>query len=566
MRSQFVRAAFCALSLLVHNSALASAPAQPCPDWPPAKARTEILSLQSQIAQWDDSYHRLGVSQVADELYDQSRNRLQALRGCFADSPSPDSDPLKTAAGTVVHPIPHTGLAKLADEKAVQAWLKGKTGVWIQPKVDGVAVTLVYEKGRLVKAISRGNGVSGQDWTGHAHQIAAIPRHLSGELTLVLQGELYWKLSGHVQAEAGSLNARSKVAGLLARHSITEKEGEQVGLFVWDWPEGPADMRERLDGLRALGFADSASFSEPLEGFNHASNWRERWYRAPLPFATDGVVLRQGERPSAERWQAKSPYWIAAWKYPFAQALAEVQKVNFNIGRSGKITPILELVPIRLDDRTISRISVGSLKRWQAMDIRPGDHVAISLAGLTIPRLDEVVSRSVERVPLHIPQASDYHALSCWQPVEGCESQFRERLKWLGGKKGLALTGVGPGTWEKLLTAGKINGLLDWMTLEGAQLANIPGLGERSSAKLLNSFQRAREQSFVIWLKAIGLPPTAGLDLGESWSSLASRSVDQWQAESGIGPGRARQLYAFFQDPQVQALSSRLREEGIEGF
>ncbi|KGF62285.1 NAD-dependent DNA ligase LigB [Pseudomonas lutea] len=543
-----------------------SATAQSCPDWPPAKARSEILALQNQLAQWDDSYHRQGVSLVADELYDQSAQRYAELRKCFAEATVATAHPLQTARGPVAHPIPHTGLTKLPNEADVQSWLKGRSDVWIQPKVDGVAVTLVYADGKLVSVISRGDGVSGQDWTGHALQIEAIPRHLPWEKDVVLQGELYWKLTDHVQADAGSLNARSKVAGLLARHAISAEEGAQVGLFVWDWPEGPSDMNERLAGLRALGFEDSVRFSEPLQGFAQAKNWREHWYRAPLPFATDGVVIRQGERPSAEHWQAKAPYWIAAWKYPFAKALAEVRKVQFNIGRSGKITPVLHIEPVRLDDRNIARISVGSLKRWQDMDIRPGDQVALSLAGLTIPRLDAVVSRSVERVPLNVPQPGQYHSLSCWQPVDGCESQFLERLKWLSGKKGLALGGVGPGTWDTLIRSGHINGLLDWMNLDSAQLANIPGLGERSSAKLLASFQAAREKPFAVWLKAIGLPPATGVDLGESWAPLASRSIVEWQAEPGIGSGRAKQLHAFFQDPQVQALTRQLRDKGINGF
>jgi DNA ligase (NAD+) len=540
--------------------------ARMCPEWPPSRAESEILSLREQISKWDDSYHRQGVSLVADELYDQSVQRLSKLRGCFDTAVSKDENPLETAAGPMVHPVPHTGVSKLPDERAVQAWLKGKSDVWIQPKVDGVAVTLVYENGKLEKLISRGDGIKGQDWTGHAHQIPAIPAHLVWEKTLVLQGELYWQLTDHVQAKAGSLNARSKVAGLLARKTITAQEGAQIGLFVWDWPDGPSRMTERLTGLQALGFTDSARFSEPLESFTQAKNWRDHWYRNPLPFATDGVIIRQGERPPAQRWQAKAPYWIAAWKYPFAQVLGNVRRVNFNVGRSGKITPVLDIEPVRLDDRTVTRISVGSFKRWQKMDIRPGDQVAISLAGLTIPRLDKVVSRSVERAPLNVPEATDYHALSCWQPTEGCKGQFRERLKWLSGKKGLALKGVGPGTWDKLIEAGLVTDLLGWMHLDSAQISNIPGLGQKSSAKLLKSFQAAREQSFETWLKAIGLPPAAGAPLGDSWDALSARSIDQWQTEPGIGPGRAKQLHAFFQDPQVQALSLRLRQQGISGF
>ena len=240
--------------------------------------------------------------------------------------------------------------------------------------------------------------------------------------------------------------------------------------------------------------------------------------------------------------------------------------MSFTIGRSGRITPILELKPIRLDDRTVNRISTGSLQRWQTLDIRPGDQVAISLAGLTIPRLDGVITRSVERAEVNAPQASDFHELSCWQPTPGCESQFRARLTWLSGKKGLALSGVGPGTWDRLIESGKINGLVDWMTLDQAELVNIPGLAERSSAKLFASLQTARQKPFETWLKAIGLPPAGSARLYADWDQLASRSIEQWQAEPGVGPGRAAKLVAFFNDPQVQALSQQLRVSGISGF
>ncbi|WP_122672842.1 NAD-dependent DNA ligase LigB [Pseudomonas viridiflava] len=539
--------------------------ASQCPNWTATQAQTEILSLQQKIAEWDDSYHRLGISRIPDELYDQSRQKLNTWRACFA-VPASDDNPLKTAGGSVVHPIAHTGVNKLADDKAVKAWLKGRTGLWIQPKVDGVAVTLVYSRGRLAKAISRGDGVNGQDWTAQAQLIKAIPQQLPWPDDVVLQGELYERLSEHLQASAGSVNARSKVAGLLARKTLSLAQAESIGLFVWDWPDGPATMSERLAGLNAMGFADSTRYTLALESYAQAAQWREHWYRTPMPFATDGVIMRQGERPSSERWQAKAPYWIAAWKHPYAQALAEVRKVSFTIGRSGRITPILELTPIRLDDRTVSRISTGSLQRWQTLDIRPGDQVAISLAGLTIPRLDGVITRSVERAEVNVPQASDFHELSCWQPTPGCESQFRARLTWLSGKKGLALSGVGPGTWERLIESGKINGLVDWMTLDQAELVNIPGLAERSSAKLFASLQTARQKPFETWLKAIGLPPAGSARLYADWDQLASRSIEQWQAEPGVGPGRAAKLVAFFNDPQVQALSQQLRVSGISGF
>ena len=538
--------------------------ANDCPDWPAARALSEITHLQQRIDTWDDAYHREGRSLIADELYDQSRQRLSRWRLCFGLHLPPD--PLRSAKGTVPHPVPHTGLDKLNDAGAVETWLSTRADVWAQPKVDGVAVTLIYREGRFVQAISRGDGTRGHDWTDAARLINAIPLQLTSAEDVVVQGELYWRLTAHRQAQAGSVNARATVAGLMTRHTLTAEQAQSIGLFVWDWPQGPLAFAERLAALDRLGFPSTAALSHKVSGFTEAQRWREHWYRSPLPFASDGIVLRQERRPDAERWQAKAPHWAIAWKYPFAQALAEVRKVRFKIGRTGRITPVLDLVPVLLDDRQIKRVSVSSLKRWQELDIRPGDQVAISLAGLTIPRLDSVVVRSPERLELAIPLAEDFHGLSCFRPTPGCESQFLARLTWLSGKRGLALPHVGPGTWEKLLATGRLNGILDWLTLEPPELATIDGFGERSSARLYNSFNEARQRPFARWLKALGLPPTGEADLGTSWSILAQRTVEQWQAEPGIGPGRAAQLSAFFRAPEVLALGAQLAAAGIDGF
>ncbi|MGC5699523.1 NAD-dependent DNA ligase LigB [Pseudomonas sp. NFXW11] len=537
-----------------------------CPSWTAERASLEIGALQQQLQQWDNRYHRHGQSPVADELYDQSRQRLLSLQGCFPQIPRAAAQPLLSARGEIPHPIAHTGVEKLPDASAVQLWLKHRREVWVQPKVDGVAVTLIYRQGRLHQALSRGDGQLGHDWSQAAQRIAAIPKQLPQPLDLLLQGELYQRLEQHVQAHAGSRNARSRVAGWLARKQLAAADAAQIGLFVWDWPQGPATLEQRLEQLAALGFAEGREYSRAIAGFNQARQWREHWYRSPLPFASDGIILRQSRRPAAERWQAKAPHWIAAWKYPYAQALANVRRVDFRIGRTGRISPLLEIDPVPLDDRQIRRVSVGSLQRWQALDIVPGDQVAISLAGLTIPRLDQVVLRSQQRQTIQAPAQEDFHTLSCWQPTAGCESQFLARLTWLSGKQGLDLQNVGSRTWARLIETGRIKGLLDWLTLDRAELANIAGFGERSSARLLDSLQRARAQPFSRWLKSLGLPPSGSADLSGPWQELALRSSQDWQREAGVGAERAAQLQAFFRDPQVLALRASLNAAGIEGF
>jgi len=555
---------FMLLMLMLMLLLPATARAAECPAWSPARANAEVTRLRDTLGLWDDHYHRLGEPLVADELYDQSRQRLVHLQRCFGLAGELDS--LASARGPITHPIAHTGVEKLPDAKAVTHWLAGKQGVWLQPKVDGVAVTLIYRQGRLVRLLSRGNGIQGHDWSRHIQVLGSINRQLPKPLDLVLQGELYLRQEGHVQAQAGSANARGNVAGLLARKQLGREQGASIGLFVWDWPQGPDNQAERLAQLAALGFPDSQRYSTAITSLDEAAHWRLHWYRKPLPFATDGVILRQGNRPPAERWQAKAPYWIAAWKYPYVQALAEVRDVRFRVGRTGRVTPIVHVQPVTLDDRRITQISLGSLARWKALDIGPGDQVAISLAGLTIPRLDHVVHRAVERQTLAAPAPEQYHAHSCWQASEGCEEQFIARLTWLGGKQGLALPRTGPGTWRRLVEAGLVTSMTDWLHLDAERLQQVPGISSLTAAQLLASFDQARSRPFDQWLRGIGAPVSKPLQLTGDWPELASRSTGQWQTVPGIGAKRSRQLVDFFAAAEVQAIATRLAETGIKGF
>ncbi|AZF19169.1 NAD-dependent DNA ligase LigB [Pseudomonas sp. R3-52-08] len=536
--------------------------AEDCPD----DARAQIDTLTRQVSEWDDIYHRQGQSPISDELYDQARQRLADWRKCSRQPALKADNPLASSRGTLRHPVAHTGLDKLLDASAVGEWLSTRQDVWIQPKVDGVAVTLVYRKGQLHQLISRGDGLLGHDWTASARKMPGIVQQLPEPVDAVLQGELYWRLDGHVQSANGGLNARSKVAGLMNRRQLSDTEAGGIGLFVWAWPEGPAGFTERLAMLARWGFTDSQRYSQSIDSISDATRWRTHWYNHPLPFASDGVVLHQAARAPAKRWQASAPYWAVAWKYPAIKALALVRKVQFRIGRTGRITPILELEPVRLDDRQISRVSAGSLRNWQALDIRPGDQVSISLAGQVIPRLDEVILRNNTRVEVPVPDTRDFHALSCWQLDPGCEEQLLSRLTWLSSNQGLALPHMGRETWNVLIQAGLIAGFLDWLTLDAAELANIDGFGERTRARVLDSIHSARQRPFAQWLKALGVPPAARNNLEGDWHTLVAKDTQAWLASDGIGPGRAAQLSAFFRDPQVQALAETLRGAGIDGF
>lgn len=539
-----------------------------CPAWTPAQAKEEMAALHDRLDGWNHAYRVDGQSPVDDAVYDQSQQRLAHWRHCFPAQAPAELAHLADATGRVRSPVAQTGLAKLADAAAIADWMqaRGNRDLWVQPKADGVAVTLLYLDGQLRQATSRGDGLHGSDWTAMAGVIAAIPKQLpNAPERVVLQGELYWRLPDHVQAEDGAANARSAVAGALARDTLDAESAAHIGLFVWDWPTGPSDMLSRLAGLKAMGFADSADLSHPVSGIDDVRRWREQWYRHAMPFAADGTVVRQGHRPEASSWRAAPPDWAVAWKYPAASALAEVRAVDFNVGRTGRITPVLELEPVQLDDHRVQRVNVGSLQRWRDMDIRPGDQVEIVLAGLTIPRLQSVAWRAQRRVPVVAPDPAAHDPLSCWSLTDGCERQFHARLVWLGGRQGLQLKGLGADTWQALIDAGLIHGLLDWMSLTPAQLSAVPGIGRARGEALTATFAEARKRSFVRWLAALGTPTSLATDPAD-WAALSRRGAHDWQALAGIGAGRANQLVAFFACDEVRTQALRLHDARVQGF
>jgi DNA ligase (NAD+) len=541
-----------------------SAPLWACPSWPAKEAAGKIEALQKQVDEWNLAYHRDGVSLIADELYDQAETRLQRWQSCFPTAPA--TAVVTRPGGPQAHPVAHTGVGKLAGAADARTWLAGRGEVWVQPKVDGVAVSVTYTRGQLAQVISRGDGLRGQDWTRQAHAIPSLPKQLPRPIDLALQGEIYLRLEHHIQAHAGSKNARSQVAGMMARHELAPEEAGRLGFFPWEWPSGPGTQAERLAELAELGFAEPQRFSHRIGALEDAATWRDHWYNTPLPFATDGIILRDSRRPAAHRWKAQTPYWIAAWKYPWQSVLAEVRHITFEVGRTGRVTPVLELHPVRLDDRMVNRVSLGSVRRWQELDVQPGDQVALALAGLTIPQMSEVIWRSPLREPVEPPSQARYTTLTCWQPEPGCRSQYLARLQWLSSPNGLGMAQVGKGTWSRLLDAGLLPRLHSWLSLDEATLAGVDGIGPLSAQRIARQFAEAQKKPFKNWLKAMSAPPLGKADIPANWGLLATRTPAQWANETGVGKGRAAQWVAFFQHPPAWQMAQALHALRVDGF
>lgn len=537
-----------------------------CPAWLPARAQEEISRLQQQIKQWEDEYWKEGKSEVEDGVYDQLSARLTQWQRCFGNETRDAMMP--PLVGTVMHPVAHTGVRKLADKNALRLWMRERNDLWVQPKVDGVAVTLVYRDGKLNKAISRGNGLKGEDWTQKVRLIPAVPQIVSGPLAnSTLQGEIFLLREAHIQQQMGGINARSKVAGMLMRQGDSNTLNS-LGVFVWAWPDGPQLMSERLQHLATAGFTLTQAYSRAVKNADEVERVRNEWWKAKLPFVTDGVVIRAAKEPESRHWLPGQAEWLVAWKYQPVAQVAEVKAIQFAVGKSGKISVVASLVPVMLDDKKVQRVNIGSVRRWQEWDIAPGDQILVSLAGQGIPRIDNVVWRGTERTK-PTPPENRFNSLTCYFASDVCQEQFISRLVWLGSKQVLGLDGIGEAGWRALHQSHCFEHIFSWLLLTPEQLQNTPGIAKSKSAQLWHQFNLARKRPFTRWVMAMGIPLTrAALNASDerSWSQLLFRTEQFWQQLPGTGPRRARQVIEWKENVQIKRLGSWLAAQQITGF
>ena len=537
-----------------------------CPAWSPARAQEEISRLQQQIKQWDDDYWKEGKSEVEDGVYDQLSARLTQWQRCFGSEPRDVMMP--PLNGAVMHPVAHTGVRKMVDKNALSLWMRERSDLWVQPKVDGVAVTLVYRDGKLNKAISRGNGLKGEDWTQKVSLISAVPQTVSGPLAnSTLQGEIFLQREGHIQQQMGGINARAKVAGLMMRQDDSDTLNS-LGVFVWAWPDGPQLMSDRLKELATAGFTLTQTYTRAVKNADEVARVRNEWWKAELPFVTDGVVVRAAKEPESRHWLPGQAEWLVAWKYQSVAQVAEVKAIQFAVGKSGKISVVASLAPVMLDDKKVQRVNIGSVRRWQEWDIAPGDQILVSLAGQGIPRIDDVVWRGAERTK-PTPPENRFNSLTCYFASDVCQEQFISRLVWLGSKQVLGLDGIGEAGWRALHQTHRFEHIFSWLLLTPEQLQNTPGIAKSKSAQLWHRFNLARKQPFTRWVMAMGIPLTrAALNASDerSWSQLLFSTEQFWQQLPGTGSGRARQVIEWKENAQIKKLGSWLAAQQITGF
>jgi DNA ligase (NAD+) len=572
-----------------------------------------IRQLREQIEHHNYRYYTLDDPEVDDSEYDRLMQQLRALEAEHPRFLSPDS-PTQRVSGfasrefaTVVHARPMLSLENGFEEQDVRDFDRRvrerleveQVEYSAEPKLDGLAISVRYEDGKLVQAATRGDGTRGEDVTANVRTIRSVPLRLRKGAPAVLEvrGEVFMtraafqRLNAMQQAEGEKtfVNPRNAAAGSLRQLDprITERRTLDLYFYGVGATEGwqvPKLHSGVLAALRELGLRTCPEIAvvNGVEGcLDYYERMRER--RGGLPYDIDGVVYKV-DRLDWQRelgFVARAPRWALAHKYAAEEATTTVRDVEFQVGRTGALTPVARLEPVFVGGVTVSNVTLHNMDELARKDVRIGDTVVVRRAGDVIPEVLRVVA---ERRPkdariVHLPKKCPV----CGSPVvkEGdeavarctggwvCSAQRRESLRHFASRRAMDIDGLGDRIVEQLVESGRIETPADLYELTAAELAELERMGEKSAANLVESIQRSKETTLPRLLYALGIREVGeatALALAEDFGkleSLEAASEEEIQGVRDVGPVVARRVHEFFADSRNRRIVADLRRHGV---
>ena len=571
--------------------------------------------LKKKIQQYDYEYYVLAQPSIDDFTYDMLMKELEAIEAAHPELITPDS-PTQRVSGqpvtsfeTVVHTRPMLSLsntynqAELADfDRRVRETLApGETVEYVtELKIDGVAISLHYEQGLLKRAVTRGDGVQGDDITANIKTIRSVPLRAASHTSFLQQfevrGEVYLpkqsfeEINRKRQEEEEALfaNPRNAAAGSLKLQDARIAAQRKLALFAYYLLTDSADALRpthaaNLEWLKEMGFPVNPHYrvcQSIREVFDFVNEWETK--RPELPYEIDGVVIKVNALHQQERLgaTAKSPRWAIAYKFKAEQAETRLRKVVWQVGRTGAVTPVAELEPVQLAGTTVSRATLHNPDEIERKDIREGDMVAIEKGGDIIPKIIRVNlhRRPPESQPLAIPsrcpscgmplsRVEDEAALRCTNP--NCPEQVMRRIEHFAGRNAMDIEGLGTALVEALVTKGLLNTAADIYTLKKEELAGLERMGEKSAENLLAAIEQSKKQPLHRLIFALGIPfigATASKILSQTFHSLSALSQatpDMLETVEGIGSKMAESIISWFANPLNQELIRALQSAGL---
>jgi DNA ligase (NAD+) len=578
----------------------------------PAAARA--AQLRSQIAQHDYRYYVLDDPLIPDAEYDRLMQELRALEAAHPELVTSDSPTQRVAGipsdafGEVVHQVPMLSLDNAFGEEDLRAFDRriherlergGELDYVAEPKLDGLAVSVIYRDGLLERAATRGDGVTGEDVTANVRTIRAVPQRLRGEAPRLFEarGEVFMTIAGfermnQLARERGEkvfVNPRNAAAGSLrqldARITATRPLSSFFyGVGVIEGAPLPKLQSELLELLRAQGLPVSPE-TRTVQGVEGCLAYYRRVgeRRSALPYQIDGVVYKLNSRADQERlgFVSRAPRWAIAHKFPPDEVFTVVTDIGFQVGRTGALTPVARLEPVFVGGVTVSNVTLHNIDEVHRKDVRVGDTVVVRRAGDVIPEVVSVVldKRPQGTVPVELParcpvchsqvlRAAGEAVARCTGGFT-CRAQRQESLRHFASRRALDIEGLGDKIIEQLVEGNVVRTPADLYALTAGQLAELERMGEKSAANLVAAIDRSRRTTLPRLLYALGIREVGeatALALARHFGTLerlAEADEAAIQQVPDVGPVVAAHVAAFFASEDHRRVIRALREQGV---
>jgi DNA ligase (NAD+) len=579
-------------------------------------AAKRAAELRELLDRYNYRYHALDDPEVSDAEYDRLLIELRDIESRYPDLATPDSPTQRVgsaplaAFGTVRHRIPMLSLDNAFSEEEVRdfdrrvrerAAPQSVVRYSAEPKLDGLAISARYESGTFVQGATRGDGETGEDITQNLRTIKALPLKLRGPhlpQVLEVRGEVFMPLAGFerfnrealARGEKTLVNPRNAAAGSLRQLDPRMTAARPLDLFIYgvgyvEGGEMPGHHSEVLKMLRGFGFkvCPQTRVVESVEGC--LAYFRDIGAaRGTLPYQIDGVVYKVDDLELQRQlgFVSRAPRWAIAHKFPAEEAFTTVVGIEFQVGRTGALTPVARLAPTFVGGVTVSNATLHNIDEMTRKDVRLGDTVVIRRAGDVIPEVARVLlerriagAQPVE-LPTHCPvcgslvvRESDQAVARC-SGGRTCPAQRKEEIKHFASRRALDIQGLGDKLVEQLVDRDWVKTPADLFELDPAQLETLERMGEKSAQKIHTAVQAAKRTTLPRFLYALGIR-----DVGEATAlalaqhfgearALAQASVEEIQRVQDVGPVVAASIRAYFDNAENRRMLERLLASGIE--
>lgn len=574
-----------------------------------------LRKLRDEIEFHNYRYYVLDDPVISDAEYDRLMNELARLEAAHPELVTPDSPTQRVGAAPaaafapVVHRSPMMSLANVYSVEEIRAFdarvrkaLDGEPVEYVaELKIDGLAVSLVYEEGRFVRGATRGDGTTGEDVTHNLKTIRSIPMRLRLDkpVSMDVRGEVYMvrrefqKLNEERRAAGEPLfaNPRNAAAGSLRQLDPKVTAERPLDIFVYGigYVIGAEDAApdthfEALSFLKKAGFRTNPNTRlcrTVDEVIDYCAHWGEM--RASLDYEIDGVVVKVNSLAQQERLgaTARSPRWAVAYKFPARQATTVVRDIIVQVGRTGTLTPVAVLEPVELAGSTVSRATLHNEDMIRAKDIRIGDTVVVEKGGDVIPEVVKAVAdrrtgaerefRMPEKCPECGADVVRLEGESAYRCVGGmaCPAQVRESILHFASRDAMDIEGMGPSLVAQLIDAGLVKTVADIYDLKLEDVAALERMGKKSAENLLSAIEKSKSHPLHRLVFALGIRHVgerSARDLAEHFGTmdrLASATFSELTDVRDVGPKVAESVLAFFREPRNREILRRLADAGV---